>query len=68
MKPEKTGMHGVFVLLVISATLLGSSVFVQADAPSGVLKQAIHWGLSADWLDPATNPGLISSCHFLPFP
>ncbi len=34
---------------------------ISTSAPQGVLKQAIHWGLSADWLDPATNPGLISS-------
>ncbi len=31
-------------------------------APHGVLKQAIHWGLSADWLDPATG-GHASSGH-----
>ena len=30
-------------------------------APQGVLKQAIHWSLSADWLDPATNIGSISA-------
>jgi peptide/nickel transport system substrate-binding protein len=28
-------------------------------SPAGVLKEAIHWGLSADWLDPATNAGLV---------
>ena len=32
---------------------------VQAAPPAGVLKEAIHWGLSADWLDPATNSGLL---------
>ena len=31
----------------------------QAVPPTGVLKQAIHWGLSADWLHPATC-GLVS--------
>ncbi len=31
----------------------------QAAPPAGVLKEAIHWGLSADWLDPATNSGLL---------
>ena len=34
---------------------------VQAAAPAGTLKEAIHWGLSADWLDPATNSALIPS-------
>ncbi len=33
----------------------------QAAAPAGVLKEAIHWGLSADWLDPATSSGLVPS-------
>jgi len=31
----------------------------QGAPPAGVLKEAIHWGLSADWLDPATNSGLV---------
>jgi len=51
-------MLGMLPILVI---VLGASVPVQGAAPSGILKEAIHWGHSADWLDPATNPGLISS-------
>ena len=35
------------------AVLLGASGAMAA--PQGVMKQAIHWGLSADWLDPATG-------------
>jgi peptide/nickel transport system substrate-binding protein len=25
-------------------------------APEGILKEAIHWNLSSDWLDPSTGP------------
>ncbi len=31
--------------------------------PEGVLKQAIHYAVSADWLDPATTPGATISPH-----
>jgi peptide/nickel transport system substrate-binding protein len=61
MKAKKTKMQWVLFMLAIVGMVFGSSVDVPAAAPSGVLKQAIHWGLSADWLDPSTNPGLISS-------
>jgi peptide/nickel transport system substrate-binding protein len=39
-------------------TILGILLLASANsqgAPQGVLKEAIHWGLSADWLDPATT-------------
>jgi hypothetical protein len=61
MRTKKTQRHLLLVMSVVVGVILGASVHVPAAAPSGVLKQAIHWGLSADWLDPATNPGLISS-------
>jgi ABC-type transport system substrate-binding protein len=60
MKRKKIRRCWRLILSGILAMTLGASIPVQA-APSGVLKQAIHWGLSGDWLDPATNPGLISS-------
>ena len=43
-----TGMSLTFLAIV----LFGSTNLLAA-SPSGVLKQAIHWGISADWLDPA---------------
>ena len=61
MKAKKGNVHLVFFMWAIVGMVLGASVDVQASPPSGVLRQAIHWGLSADWLDPSTNPGLISS-------
>ena len=61
MKAKKTKMHLLLVMAAIGGMVFLASVQVQATAPAGVLKQAIHWGLSADWLDPATNSGLISS-------
>ncbi len=54
-------MHRIWITLAIVGMIWGAGASLQAAAPSGVVKQAIHWGLSADWLDPATNPGLISS-------
>jgi peptide/nickel transport system substrate-binding protein len=61
MEAKKNKMHLMLAMLAIGGMVWGTSVHVQAAAPSGVLKQAIHWGLSADWLDPATNSGLISA-------
>jgi peptide/nickel transport system substrate-binding protein len=49
----------------ITALAIGGILFfgtqAAAAAPSGTLKEAIHWGLSADWLDPATSSGLVPS-------
>ncbi len=42
------------VILIFGGVLLFSSNNVIA-APQGVLKEAIHWSISADWLDPATG-------------
>jgi len=38
-----------------------------AASPQGVLKQAIHWGLSADWLDPSTASYVTTANHPLYF-
>ena len=48
-------------VLIAGAVLISGMNPVQAAPPAGTLKQAIHWGLSADWLDPATNSSLIPS-------
>ena len=44
---------------IIGVMIISGLNPVQAAAPAGVLKEAIHWGLSADWLDPATNSALL---------
>jgi peptide/nickel transport system substrate-binding protein len=48
-------------LFVIVALTLGAILpmapSVAQGKPEGVLKQAIHWSISADWLDPATTQG-----------
>jgi len=48
-------------VLLLGGMLTFGPAPAQAAPPAGVLKQAIHWGLSADWLDPATNAGLVPS-------
>ena len=63
---RRTGRGKNFLGVIVSAIfglLVFMSVDVLAAAPSGVFKEAIHWGISADWLDPATcdNSG---SGHF----
>lgn len=59
MRIEKNKRLLRVIVLSLLAMLLGSLSHAQA-APRGVLKQAIHWGLSADWLDPATASYSIS--------
>ena len=54
------------VILVLSGILLFSSAIAGA-APQGTLKEAIHWGLSADWLDPATSTHVTSAFFILYF-
>ena len=61
MKGKRIREQWIFIILNVIAMTLTTLVPLQAAAPSGVLKQAIHWSLSADWNDPATNPGLITS-------
>jgi len=50
------------MVLAIGGMLHFGSAYVLAAPPRGVLKQGIHWGLSADWLDPATA-GFPISAH-----
>lgn len=44
----------IAAILVLGGILPSGAGDARAAAPSGVLKEGIHWGLSADWLDPAT--------------
>ncbi len=47
-------------VLAILAAVHFSSSSIFAAPPQGVLKQAIHWSVSADWLDPSTGqPGTL---------
>ena len=55
MKTGRIGRLEMIMVLAILVTLPFSSLQVSAAPPAGVLKQAIHWSLSSDWLDPATG-------------
>lgn len=55
-------MRKALLLLTILGVVLSGSVPVMAAPPKGVLKLAIHFSISADWLDPATGSHSIS-CH-----
>ena len=43
------------IVLVMLGTFLFSANRISA-APEGLLKEAIHWNLSSEWLDPSTGP------------
>ena len=60
MRAKKGWLRWGLVLPLLAMLAFGPAP-AQAAPPAGVLKQAIHWGLSADWLDPATNAGLVPS-------
>ena len=49
-------------VLTFVVLLAWGSAGTSTASPQGVLKQAIHWNLSADWLDPATG-GFAVSAH-----
>jgi peptide/nickel transport system substrate-binding protein len=48
------------VVALAAAWVIGGSADIPA-APAGVLKEAIHWGISADWLDPATTGASVAA-------
>ena len=60
---KKNCWLSIGLTLAVFGMLHFGSTEVTAAAPQGVLKQAIHWNLSADWLDPATTSYTISA-HF----
>ena len=62
MRIEKSRLLLMVSFTAILAVLFLAAPQVLASAPQGVLKQAIHWNLSADWLDPATV-GVTQSAH-----
>jgi len=63
----KNGWSFLATVLTIGGMLTFGLNPVQAASPAGVLKEAIHWGLSADWLDPATSSTLVPAqiCLYL---
>lgn len=65
MKMRTDMCKAVFPVFAFLVILCGNSTNVSVAAPAGVMRQAIHWGLSGDWLDPATNPGLTASSIML---
>ncbi len=62
-KTKKKGWFSDVVLLAVLGMFLFGSAKVLAAPPQGILKQAIHWSLSADWMDPATASFPIPAFH-----
>lgn len=62
MQRRKTMFWRLWALAILGAVLLGTPG-TWAASPQGVMKQAIHWGLSADWLDPSTASYVTTANH-----
>ena len=62
MERRKVWLRSFCAVAVFAAVLCGT-IHDGAAAPQGVMKQAIHWGLSADWLDPATASYVTTANH-----
>ena len=65
MRGRNLWLAGIF-LFIFGVTFLGSAGNLFA-APQGTLKEAIHWAISADWLDPATTSATTSAVIALYF-
>ncbi len=63
MEIKKIRRLNKIIFLAALAILPVSSLEVSAAPPEGVLKQAIHWSFSSDWLDPATGSFPIPAYH-----
>jgi peptide/nickel transport system substrate-binding protein len=61
MKTKRRNWPLIASVFVISGIFLFGSRDAQSAPPRGVFKQAIHWAISADWLDPATGSYGISA-------
>ena len=55
MKSKRHEWLWMSIVLAMLATFLFSANRISA-APEGILKEAIHWNLSSEWLDPSTGP------------
>lgn len=62
MQSRKIRLFSKVTFLVVLGTFCLGLPSGFAAIPKGTLKGAIHWGLSADWFDPAL-PGLGTSSH-----
>ena len=58
---KREGWSATRVLVLMGIVLFGCT-HVQAASPEGLLKEAVHWNISADWLDPATG-GFTTSAY-----
>ena len=61
VKPRCLWTLAIMGIIATGGMFSGAPKDAQAAPPAGTLKEAIHWGLSADWLDPATNSSLVPS-------
>ncbi len=61
MKTGKGRLFWMTALMAILAVLFTVTPRVLAESPQGVLKQAIHWNTTADWLDPAITGHYMST-------
>ena len=61
MKMEKNRVFLIVSFMTIFLVLLLPAPQVLAAPPQGVLKEAIHWGISADWFDPAITGSYMSN-------
>jgi len=62
MNRQNTRFGGLWALVILGTVLLGTTG-ARAASPQGVVKQAIHWGISADWLDPSTASYVTTANH-----
>ncbi|MEW6333048.1 MAG: ABC transporter substrate-binding protein, partial [Thermodesulfobacteriota bacterium] len=60
-RPSRNRWLAITWVLVFGGFFCIGAGSAQAASPAGVMKQAIHWGISADWLDPATCGNPISA-------
>ncbi len=60
MSTQRNKWFLTVMVLAIGGMIHFNSSRIWAAPPQGVLKQAMHWTISADWLDPATgNPAAL---------
>ena len=55
MSTRKNKWLLMVIILAIGGMIHLGALRASAAAPQGVLKEAIHWSVSADWFDPATG-------------
>ncbi len=63
MKPKKDRWLLIFMILALVGFLTIGAANGLAASPKGTLKQAMHWTLSGDWMDPATATFAMPAYH-----